>query len=86
MMKPNQILSLAIVSLLILSIPKSLKSQTQEGNWLVEGNLGNINLSNNKNELTYETNTYKSEERIRNVSLFPRVGYFIKTILYWVPQ
>ena len=76
-MKPNQILSLAIVSLLILSIPKSLKSQTQEGNWLVEGNLGNINLSNNKNELTYETNTYKSEERIRNVSLFPRVGYFI---------
>lgn len=77
MMKPNQILSLAIVSLLIISTPKSLKSQTQKGNWLVEGNLGNINLSNDKNEFTSGTNKYKSEDRIRNVSLFPRVGYFI---------
>lgn len=76
-MKKNQILSLAVLSLLIISTPKTLTSQTKKGNWLAEGNLGNINLSNNKNESTYGTNTSKSENRGYYISLYPRIGYFI---------
>ena len=76
-MKQKQILSLAIISLLIISTPNTLTSQTEEGNWLAEGNLGNINLSNNKNESTYGTNTSKSENQGYYISLYPRIGYFI---------
>lgn len=76
-MKQNQILSLAIISLLIISTPRTLISQTKKANWLAEGNLGNINLSNSKNESIYGTNTSKSENKGYYISLFPRIGYFL---------
>ena len=76
-MKQNQILSLAIITLLIISTPNTLTSQTKKGNWLAEGNLGNISVSNNKNESTYGNNTNKSENQGYYISLYPRVGYFI---------
>lgn len=76
-MKKNQILSLPIIILLIISTSNTLTSQTKKGNWLTEGNLGNINLSNNKNESTSGTNTSKSENQGYYISLYPRVGYFI---------
>lgn len=76
-MKQNQILSLAIISLLIISIQNTLISQTKKANWLAEGNLGNINLSNSKNESIYGTNTSKSENKGYYISLYPRIGYFL---------
>lgn len=74
-MRKRQILSLAIIVLLIIT--NTLTSQTKKGTWLAEGNLGNINLSNNKNESTTGTNISKSETQGYYISLFPRVGYFL---------
>lgn len=80
-MKPTKILSLAILSLLIISIPKTLISQIKKGNWLVEGNLGNISILNNKNESTSGVNTSKSENQGYYISLYPRIGYFLNNNL-----
>lgn len=76
-MKQYKILSLAIISLLVISIPKTLKAQTQKGSWFAEGNLGNVNLSNNKDESTFGSNFWKSENKGYFISLYPRIGYYI---------
>ncbi|MBA2612105.1 MAG: hypothetical protein H0U95_09045 [Bacteroidetes bacterium] len=76
-MKQKKILSLAILSFLIISTPKIMTAQTKKGNWLAEGNLGNINLSNNKNESISGPNTGKTESQDFYISLYPRIGYFI---------
>lgn len=80
-MKLIKIFSLAILSLLIISTPKTLTSQTKKGNWLAEGNLGNINISNNKYESTSGANTSKSENQGYYISFFPRIGYFLNNNL-----
>ncbi len=76
-MKQKQILSLGIICFLIISTPKILTAQTKKGNWLAEGNLGNINLSNNKYEHASGPYTSKSDNQGFYISLYPRIGYFI---------
>lgn len=73
----RQILSLAILSFLIVSTPIKLTAQTHKGSWLAEGNLGNIQISNNKNELTSGPFTNKFEKKGFDFSLYPRIGYFV---------
>lgn len=64
-----------------MSTPKSLISQIKKGNWLVEGNLGNISILNNKNEFGSGVITSKSENQGYYISLYPRIGYFLNNNL-----
>lgn len=76
-MKQHQILSLAIISLLFISTPKTLLSQTQKGNLLVEGNLGNFNLISSRDGWGSSQNTGKIEYTSYAISVYPRIGYFL---------
>lgn len=76
-MKRKQILHCAILCLFLISTPIMIKAQTKKGDWLAEGNLGNINLSNNNNESTLGTYVNRSENQSFYISLYPRIGYFI---------
>ena len=57
--------------------PKALKSQTTKGNWLTEGNIGNITLSNDKNQAIVDGKVYKNGDQSYSAVLFPRIGYFV---------
>lgn len=76
-MKQHTILSVAIISLIIILTPIKLASQAKKGNLLIEGNLGNIKLSDNKVESIFGTYASKSESNEFDISLFPRIGYFL---------
>lgn len=55
----------------------SLTAQTQKGKWLAEGNIGNLNFSNNKSETTYNGLTSRYQTNAWGVGVMPRAGYFV---------
>ncbi|TAE83568.1 MAG: hypothetical protein EAY81_08350 [Bacteroidetes bacterium] len=61
----------------MLLTPQTVKSQTKKGNLLIEGNLGNISLSSNRNDREGGFGGNKSKNWGYNISLFPRIGLFV---------
>lgn len=76
-MKQLQFFNLAILSLLMLMAPQTVKSQTKKGNLLIEGSLGNISLSNNRSVREDDFTRNETKNWGYGISLFPRIGLFI---------
>ena len=73
-MKKN--LGLALICL-IMMIAGILNAQTKKGNWLIEGSIGNIELSKEKSEYNSGANTNTGDVAYFDVELNPGAGYFI---------
>lgn len=71
------ILPVIVICIFTLTNPAMLSAQTKKGDWLAEGNLGNLSFSNNKYETTNGSELDRSEERGYTIAAYPRMGYFI---------
>lgn len=54
-----------------------LTAQFSKGNWMVEGSIGNISISNNKNDYSSETTSSNGNSNGFSFGLNPRAGYFV---------
>lgn len=70
------VLSFVISIFLIVNTLNSL-AQTDKGNWLTEGNFGNIVLVHNTYESIANGSTYETKSQSYSAALFPRLGYFV---------
>ena len=61
----------------LLLFNKNITGQTEKGNWLLEGSLGNITLSNFKYEESGLNTISKSDGKNYFINLYPKIGYFI---------
>lgn len=75
----NSTKNLFLFFTLVIFICSSVFTQAQfkKGNWLVEGSVGNINISNNTYENTQDSLTNKTEYSTFGFSINPKAGYFI---------
>jgi hypothetical protein len=76
-MKSNKIVFLSITVLFVILSSVLTQAQFKKGNWLVEGNVGNISLSNNTYDNTEESLTSKTEYSSFAFNLNPKAGFFI---------
>ncbi len=60
-----------------IMFPQNGFAQTQKGNWLVEGNMGNFNFSKSNNHSNIDTLTTRTEMQSVYFSLYPRGAYFV---------
>lgn len=76
-MKTNKTLLKGIITVCIVIFSNQLQAQLKKGNWLFEGNLGNISFNdgNSKNE----SGSFKNESASNNFyfDFYPRAGYFL---------
>lgn len=75
MKQPHQ-LSLLLFSILVLVTAPDLSAQTASGNWMVEGNLGNLSYGKSEQRIS-ATNSPYTESQNFYFSLIPRVAYFL---------
>src|SRR5215210_3383247 len=61
----------------ILFFPSAVAAQFTKGDWLTEGGIGNINVSNTKNQFEQSGISWKNEANSFTSALFPRLGYFL---------
>lgn len=76
-MKTNKTLLKGIITICILIFSNQLQAQLKKGNWLFEGNLGNISFNDGHSKNT--SGSFKSESNSNNfyIDLYPRGGYFL---------
>ncbi len=76
-MKAKHLPYLAIICFIVNMAAQTLNAQIQKGNWLVEGNLGNIVFSNNTQKSGTSPATTTTETRNYAISLYPRLAYLL---------
>jgi hypothetical protein len=76
-MKLKKLISIHALVILVSLSCQNATAQLSKGNWLFEGNLGNISFGNSDSEYVSGTSisTYKSSGF--SFDIFPRAGYFI---------
>lgn len=70
-------LSTVIIVIAFLCNNSILKAQISKGNWLFEGNLGNIASQNSTSKNTGVSFTNTSNSKNFYIDIFPRAGYFL---------
>jgi len=76
-MKSNKIVFLSITVFIVLLSSILTQAQFKKDDWLVEGSIGSITLTNDTDEYTQGTGTYKYENSGFSFNVYPRAGYFI---------
>jgi hypothetical protein len=68
---------LFVVTVFVMSFPQNGLAQTQKGNWLVEGNIGNFNFTKSNNHSNIDSITTRTESRSMYFSVYPRGAFFV---------
>ncbi len=66
-----------VLIVLIFSCAQTTIAQTQKGNWLIEGNIGNFNVTKSNNHSNIDSITTKTQSQSVYFSVYPRAAYFV---------
>lgn len=76
-MKTKNLIITGIITVFFSLFSQQTSAQFGKGNWLAEGSIGNISITNTKSETSQQGLTSNSETKGFGFAIFPKAGYFI---------